>query len=152
MDGIARLHQAIAQVCPIQGIADLGDGTYRIDFAPEATPEQQQAAQQIADSGVIPAEPNWEQFRSLISINSIYIQVAASHPQNLVLNPLLVALMWRVGEDPRLLLEVMNLWAAMVHNAPISSTQAQTLAQVCQSCNMPFTADDSGQFVPLEAV
>lgn len=42
------VHMAVAKVCPIHGVS-LGSrddrSTWRIDFAPEATPAQRQAAQ-----------------------------------------------------------------------------------------------------------
>lgn len=44
---LSSLHEHIAKVCPIDGIADLGDGNFRLDYRPEATAEQQTAAQEI---------------------------------------------------------------------------------------------------------
>lgn len=44
---LSNLHAHIQKVCPIDGIADLGDGNFRIDFREEATAEQQAAAQEI---------------------------------------------------------------------------------------------------------
>ena len=54
---LADLHEAIAKICPINGIAKLADNAYEIIFRDEATPEQRQAAQAIVDSWVEPAEP-----------------------------------------------------------------------------------------------
>lgn len=47
---IEEIHAAISEVCPIVGLADLGDGNYRIDFAPSATQEQIDAANDLLDS------------------------------------------------------------------------------------------------------
>ena len=44
------LHELIEKVCPINGIADLGNDIYRIDYKDEATEQQKQAAQQVIDS------------------------------------------------------------------------------------------------------
>ena len=51
MLSIEQLHAAIAEVCPINGLADLGNGEYRIDFRPEATEEQRAAALAIIADG-----------------------------------------------------------------------------------------------------
>ena len=48
---IEELTAAISDVCPIDGVADLGDGQYRIDFRPEATEDQKAAALAIVDAG-----------------------------------------------------------------------------------------------------
>lgn len=44
---LAPLDQAISKVCPIDGIAYLGEGNYRIDYKDEATEQQKEAAQQV---------------------------------------------------------------------------------------------------------
>jgi hypothetical protein len=44
---IFMLHEKIAEVCPIDGVAKRHDGTYRIDYRAEATTEQREAAQAI---------------------------------------------------------------------------------------------------------
>ena len=43
---ISNLDQKLRTVCPIEGV----DSNRRISFAPEATPDQRQAAQIIADT------------------------------------------------------------------------------------------------------
>lgn len=50
MSNLLELHNAIAKVCPILGVADLGDGSYRIDYSPEATAEQKQAASRALET------------------------------------------------------------------------------------------------------
>jgi hypothetical protein len=52
LDTAKRLHQQISTVAPIFGVSlpDASDpATWRIDFKPEATPEQQAAAQAVID-------------------------------------------------------------------------------------------------------
>lgn len=44
-----RLHQSVESVCPIDGIGGTNQ-LPRIDFKPEATPEQRAAAQAVVDS------------------------------------------------------------------------------------------------------
>lgn len=45
---LAALDEAIKAVCPIDGVARLANGV-RIDFRPEATAQQRQQAQAVAD-------------------------------------------------------------------------------------------------------
>lgn len=47
-----RLHEAIAAVCPIDGVAIIDPETrqIRVDYRPEATPDQRKAAQVAIDS------------------------------------------------------------------------------------------------------
>lgn len=54
---LGQLHDAVALVCPIEGLIKHSNGTIKIQFKDEATPEQRQAAQAIVDSWVEPAEP-----------------------------------------------------------------------------------------------
>ncbi len=44
---LINLHDFISSVCPIDGISDLGDDQFRIDYKEEATESQKQAAQEI---------------------------------------------------------------------------------------------------------
>jgi hypothetical protein len=46
----SKLNAAILAVCPIDGVAKLNDGTYRIDYRVDATPEQRAAAQAVVDA------------------------------------------------------------------------------------------------------
>ena len=55
---VFSLDKAIREVCPIVGVS--GDG--RIDFLPEATPEQRAEAQAIFDNWVDPPQPQWDAF------------------------------------------------------------------------------------------
>lgn len=45
MNPLLALHNAIAAVCPITGVADNGDGTYTVRYDPSATATQQSAVQ-----------------------------------------------------------------------------------------------------------
>lgn len=49
---LTDLHDAVSKVAPIVGVEQHTDGTYGIQFRPEATDQQRQAAQLIADSWV----------------------------------------------------------------------------------------------------
>jgi hypothetical protein len=44
-----KLHLEIEKVCPIDGVADTGDGTFRIDFSKNATEEQKLDALNVVD-------------------------------------------------------------------------------------------------------
>lgn len=77
---LEKLHEAIAQVCPIDGISDNGDGSYRIDFKDEATPEQRDEAMAIAASFVEAPEPKWQQLLGTFQFpgNPLYLAVLES--------------------------------------------------------------------------
>ena len=53
---LSNLHEAVAKVCPIDGVRQLAGNTYEIMFRDEATPEQRAAAQHIADNWIDPPE------------------------------------------------------------------------------------------------
>lgn len=46
---LSNLSESISKVCPIDGVADLGNGQFRIDYKEEATESQKQAAQTIVN-------------------------------------------------------------------------------------------------------
>ncbi len=50
MNAIQRLHEAIENVCPIQGVCVEGNRVTRIDHAPESTAEQRAAADAVVSS------------------------------------------------------------------------------------------------------
>lgn len=55
MNQIAALHRALSAVCPVDGVSSNG----RIDFAPTATPAQQDAARAVQatfDPATVPVE------------------------------------------------------------------------------------------------
>lgn len=53
---LSNLHEAVANVCPIDGVRQYADNTYEVMFRDEATPEQRAAAQHIVDNWVDPPE------------------------------------------------------------------------------------------------
>ena len=53
---LSNLHEAVAKVCPIDGVRQLADNTYEIMFRDEAMPEQRAAAQHIVDNWIDPPE------------------------------------------------------------------------------------------------
>lgn len=53
---LADLHAAVAAVAPIIGVEQYPDGTYGIQFSPEATEQERSAALAIASSWQEPAE------------------------------------------------------------------------------------------------
>ena len=56
MGMLSNLHDAVANVCPIDGVRQYVDNTYEVMFRDEATPEQRTAAQHIVDNWVDPPE------------------------------------------------------------------------------------------------
>lgn len=53
---LGQLHDAVALVCPIEGLVQHSTGTIEIQFKNEATPEQRVAAQHIVDNWIDPPE------------------------------------------------------------------------------------------------
>lgn len=141
---LEQLHDAIARVCPIDGIADLGDGNYRIDFKPEATDQQQQAAWQALATYEPSEQPNWEQFRSQTLINGAYLEIVTFSPITQTLNTALVALLWRLGESPQLMMDVANTWGAIVMIAKPSTDKIEKLNGIAIACRMPFRLNEQG--------
>jgi hypothetical protein len=143
------LHNAISNVCPIVGLADLGAGNYRIDFAEEATPEQQAAAWAALAAYEPSNPPNWEQFRAQILFNGGYLRIVSSDPLNGVLNS---ALVWTLGQlegNPNLVGEVANLWNAMLINVPATNEEATAFRTIAISCNLPFEVDEVSALITL---
>jgi len=54
---LADLHEAISKICPISGVSQLLDRSYEISFLQNATEQQRQLAQALADSWVDRPEP-----------------------------------------------------------------------------------------------
>ncbi|HEY9737539.1 MAG TPA: hypothetical protein V6D06_14695 [Trichocoleus sp.] len=76
---IQQLHQALAAVAPIEGVAALANGSYRIDFAPSATTAQRDEAEALAQSWQPQPEQDWHGFvDALASVAGFYATVAQS--------------------------------------------------------------------------
>ena len=71
---IVDLHNAIAKVCSILGVSTSG----RIDFAPEATPEQKIAAQEIYENWVDPPDPDWRGLGEALPLDPHYLRITTS--------------------------------------------------------------------------
>ena len=50
LETLSILHKSIANIVPIHGVADNGDGTYRIDYVEPPTPEQLDQVNSIIES------------------------------------------------------------------------------------------------------
>lgn len=141
------LHNAISKVCPIVGLADLGGGNYRIDFADNATPEQQAAAWQMTKNFQLAEPPKWDDFRSRIVIEAGYLRIVSSSNFNQTLNDFLVAIFWQIGENPGLLSEAARIWNQMVKNVWPLATEVANFKKIALECRMPFDVNDRGEFV-----
>lgn len=71
---INKLHELIGNVCPIDGVADLGDNQIRIDFRSYATKEQKLAAQETVrhwplmkakENKLAQIEADWQQLQNV---------------------------------------------------------------------------------------
>jgi len=50
LETLTTLHQSIANIVPIHGVADNGDGTYRVDYIDPPTPEQLDQVNSVIES------------------------------------------------------------------------------------------------------
>lgn len=50
LEALTILHESIANIVPIHGIADNGDGTYRVDYIDPPTPEQLDQVNSVIES------------------------------------------------------------------------------------------------------
>lgn len=50
LETLTTLHESIANIVPIHGVADNGDGTYRIDYIEPPTPEQLDQVNSVIES------------------------------------------------------------------------------------------------------
>lgn len=143
---LSDLHAAIAKVCPIESVRDLGEGQYEIDFSPDATPEQQAAAQQaltdFEDKPVL-----WAQFRAQVLMSGAYLRIVTSSPITQTLNATLVWLLGRLGENPELLPDFANVWSAIAMYASPTESEITALNKVGIACRMPFVLNEQGLII-----
>lgn len=92
---------------------------------------------------------NWTQFRAQVSLHSAYFRLVLAHPQNAVLNDLLVPLAWRIGAEPQLITEFAQLWNTMIDNVVLSSEEAEQLNAIATACNVPLALDPEGRMISL---
>lgn len=144
LDDLIRLSLGI----PIEGIADLGNGEYRIDFKPEATEQQQQAAWAVLANFAATEPPNWDQFRAQTLIHSAYLRIVTHNPITLTLNTVLVALLWDLGKHPQMFPDVINTWNAIAIEAQPTPAEIRVLNQIAVVCHMPFRLNEFGLMLP----
>lgn len=89
--------------------------------------------------------PDWVQFRAQIVTQAVYFRLVAGHPQNSVLNTLLVQLLFGGGELP----EVAGYWNAMVSNVPLTAIEISQLNAVAVACDVPLRLDVQGRMMPI---
>lgn len=137
-------------VAPVNGIAQLlieADAnnvwiTVQDDISVEA---QQQIA--LIVSAHVPTflpDPDWIQFRSLMSVHPVYMRIVTGYSFNSVLNSLLIPLLWQVGENRQLLGEVAHLWNLMVNNVPLDESEVEQLNSIAVGCNLPLQLNSTG--------
>lgn len=84
-----------------------------------------------------------------IALHPAYLRLVSSAPQNGVLNSLLVALLWRVAEQPDLLLEIAAIWNRMVSNVPLTAEEIEQLNAIAFGFDLPFQLNAQGQLENL---
>ncbi|MDX2215535.1 MAG: hypothetical protein SFY66_19885 [Oculatellaceae cyanobacterium bins.114] len=80
---LIRLHEAIAAVCPIVGVALNEDGTHRIDFADGVTEAEIAAATSVLANWQPEPEPKWDEFVANFNYpgNTLYASVVGKVSQ-----------------------------------------------------------------------
>ena len=99
---------------------------------PEATPEPG-------------SEPNWVAFRTQIAVHPAYLRLVTGHPQNTVLNGVLIPLLFGLGENPSLLIEVAQIWNAMEANVSLTIIESAQLNAVANTFHIPLHLDAQGK-------
>lgn len=153
-NNLSQLHDEIlsgcSAICPIDGQAQMsveGDGNnVWLTLPDNLSPEDLQQVEAIVASHTPKAQsqPNWVQFRAQVSMHSAYLRLVVSHPQNGVLNDLLVPLLWGVGNEPELLPEVAAIWNAMENNVALTETEILQLNAIAAACHVPLRLTESG--------
>jgi len=157
---LSQLHDEIlascSAICPIDGQARMiveGDPdnvwlTLPDDLSVES--QQQIAAIVINHKPSTKPEPNWAAFRSQVSMHRAYLRLVTGHPQNAVLNDLLVPLLWNVGHEPGTLPEVTQIWNAMENNVALTATEILQLNAIAQACSVPLQLDEQGKMASTD--
>jgi len=140
---LTDLHNKLQTVAPIDGVADLGNGHYRIDFADSATEAERDAAQTIADSWVDPPTPNWAGFRTALYAEDAWKRVLNS---NAAVGATLVTTLWQFQTNPTLAAEVKFLWDSLIPglDPPLSVDEVTALNLVAIDNNIPMAVGDDG--------
>lgn len=144
---LSQLADAIAAVAPIFGVADLGDGQYRIDFRPEATPEQQQDAWAVVANFQPTLPPDWDAFRIAILTSGAYLRIVTSTPIATVLNSAMNGLLWQLGGNPSLFLDVAQVWGRLAQEAQPTAEEIAELNAIGEATRMPFRLKADGSMV-----
>lgn len=90
-------------------------------------------------------QPDWVRFRAQIVTQAAYFRLVAGHPQNGVMNTLLVQLLFNVGGDPGVLPEVAQIWNTMQSNVPLTTIEIVQLNAIATVCDIPLKLDNQGR-------
>jgi len=152
---LSQLHDEILASCsavrPIDGQAQMiveGDpDNVWLTLPDDLSLETQQQIEAVVTNHkpTTKLEPNWAAFRSQVSMHSAYLRLVTEHPQNAVLNDLLVPLLWNVGHEPGTLTEVAQVWNAMQDNVSLIETEIAQLNIIAEACRIPLRVDEQGR-------
>jgi hypothetical protein len=137
---LLALDKAIRAVAPIDGLGNDGLDNIRIDFKPEATQAEQDAAQAIVDNWVDPPVQDWKSFvDGAATVTGFYAQVAGSAMASLITGRMVRLAMGEEfdgASDP--LIEVWNA-------APpaLDQHQRDALTALATTHGIPVTISDS---------
>lgn len=154
---LSQLHDEILAAChavrPIDGQAQMiveGDGSNVWLTLPDDLPvETRQQIEAIVTNHTPKSatQPNWVQFRSSVGDHEAYLRIA-SDLRNSAPNVQLTNLLWRVGEDSGLFVEVAQKWAQMVGNVPLTPIEISQLNSIAGACDVPLRLDEQGRMIP----
>jgi hypothetical protein len=124
------------------------EGSYRVDFAPEATAEQMESTWEFIRNWIPPEQPDWTAFRLAFLSNPAYqrstLAVAATTSGGLVVQRLENVVM---TPEPSIAVVIM-LWSNMIAKLPkekaITPEEVEQWRAIAKSTNVPFTFKEKG--------
>jgi len=144
MKNLVQLHNAIAQVAPIDGVGVDKDNNYRIDFDESASSEQRIAAEEMLSNFVLTPEPEWDGFRAAIALNETWERVLNQSP---AIAATIVSLWSRM--DGESITQVLPLWNRLAERYQSSSSftveEIEGLNAIASDNHIPVMLGEDGQ-------
>lgn len=137
-----KLFDRLAASFPVCGIAEAGT-SYRIDFLPEATEEQQAAAQAIVDNWVDPIPPDWKAFRIALYADDGWKRVLNSNP---AVGAVIASSLWQFQSDSTIGVEIKFLWDGLIEvlDPPLSPEEIDSLNTIAGGASVPIIVENDG--------
>ncbi|MEM9450904.1 MAG: hypothetical protein AAGA75_20560 [Cyanobacteria bacterium P01_E01_bin.6] len=138
MNKVLSLHNELEKIAPIAGVAELKDGTHRIDFKPSATETEIADANAFVATWSPPADPDWAAFRTDLYQNPAWQRVLNT---NAAIGSSIITALWRIENEPALFAEIKSMWDSSVSSlsTPLSSDEIAALNAIATTNNTPFS-------------